>query len=117
MDYSKKQSQLDVKKWVDSEIKGYDTCGSYDYCSSCNKSEAYPCACAYEKYSAITKLTKTTTTKTSSTGTATKKSTKTSTGTTKKSTSTKSTTSKSTSSTTRKKTTKTSTTDTATVTA
>ena len=116
MDYSKKQSQLDVKKWVDSEIKGYDTCGSYDYCSSCNKSEAYPCACAYEKYSAITKLAKTTTTKTSSTGTA-KKSTKTSTGTTKKSTSTKSTTSKSTSSSTRKRTTKTSTTDTTTVTA
>ena len=70
MDYSRKQKQLDVKKWVDSEIKGFDTCGSYDYCSNCNKSDAYPCAYAYEKYSAISKLakeTKTTTAKKTST--------------------------------------------------
>jgi len=66
MDYSKKQKQLDVKKWIDSEISGYDTCGTYSYCSSCNKSEAYPCACAYEIHSVISKLSKeakTTTTK------------------------------------------------------
>ena len=58
MDYSKKQSQLDVKKWVDSEIKNTDTCGSYDYCANCDKNEAYPCAVAYEKFSAIKKLAK-----------------------------------------------------------
>ena len=92
MDYSKKQSQLDVKKWIDSEIKGYDTCGTYNYCSSCNKDEAYPCACAYEKYSAITKLAKAST----KTATATKKSTKTST-TAKKTTTTKASTTKTTS--------------------
>lgn len=50
MDYSKKQEELDLIKWVDSEIKNYDTCGEYDYCSNCNKNEAYPCAYAYEKY-------------------------------------------------------------------
>ena len=58
MDYSKKQTQLDVKKWVDSEIKGYDTCGSYNYCSSCNKEAAYPCAYAYDKFTTIAKLAK-----------------------------------------------------------
>ena len=65
MEYSRKQKQLDVKKWVDSEIKGYDTCGAYDYCSSCNKSEKHPCAHAYETYTALSNLkTSTTTAKT-----------------------------------------------------
>lgn len=50
MSYSKKQEELDLIKWVDSETKGYDTCGEYSYCSNCNKNEAYPCAYAYEKY-------------------------------------------------------------------
>ena len=86
MDYSKKQSQLDVKKWVDSEIKGSDTCGEYKYCSCCNKEAAYPCAYAYDKYSTITKLakeaketsttTKKTTTAKSTTSTAKKTTTK-----------------------------------------
>lgn len=86
MDYSKKQSQLDVKKWVDSEIKGSDTCGEYKYCSCCNKDAAYPCAYAYDKYSTITKLakeaketsttTKKTTTAKSTTSTAKKTTTK-----------------------------------------
>lgn len=62
MEYSRKQKQLDVKKWVDSEIKGYDTCGEYDYCASCNRSEKHPCAKAYEIYTAASKLTKDTTT-------------------------------------------------------
>ena len=50
MDYSKKQTELDIQKWIDSETKCYDTCGEYNYCCNCNKSEAYPCACAYEKF-------------------------------------------------------------------
>jgi len=50
MDYSKKQEELDLIKWADSQMKNYDTCGEYDYCSNCNKNEAYPCAYAYEKY-------------------------------------------------------------------
>lgn len=50
MDYSKKQEELDLIKWVDSEYKNYDTCGEYNYCSNCNKNEAYPCAYAYERF-------------------------------------------------------------------
>ena len=85
MDYSRKQKQLDSKKWVDSEIKGYDTCGEYDYCSHCDKSEKHPCAHAYETYSAIAKLAKTTTAKTT-TAKTTKKATATKSTTTKKTT-------------------------------
>jgi len=104
MDYSKKQSQLDVKKWVDSEIKGSDTCGEYKYCSCCNKDAAYPCAYAYDKYSTITKLAKDT--KTTST-TAKKSSTTRATSTTaKKSTTTKATSTTAKKSTTTKKTAK-----------
>lgn len=107
MDYSKKQQQLDVKKWVDSEIKGYDTCGSYNYCSSCNKDAAYPCAYAYDKFTTIAKLAK----EASGTTTTSKKST-----TTKKSCSTTGTTSTAKKTTTTRKTTcKKTTTDTATV--
>ena len=50
MDYSKKQTELDIQKWIDSETKTYDTCGEYSYCCKCNKSESYPCACAWEKF-------------------------------------------------------------------
>ena len=50
MSNSKKQNELDLIKWVDSETKGYDTCGEYNYCVNCNKNEAYPCASAYESF-------------------------------------------------------------------
>lgn len=94
MDYSKKQQQLDVKKWVDSEIKGYDTCGSYNYCSSCNKDAAYPCAYAYDKFTTIAKLAKEASgTTTSKKSTTTKRSCST-TGSTTKKTTTRKTTSK-----------------------
>ena len=43
------QERLDVQKWVDSEAKGVDTCGEYDYCVACNKALATPCAKAYNK--------------------------------------------------------------------
>jgi len=99
MDYSKKQRELDVKKWIDSENKNYDTCGEYSYCSSCSKSEAYPCAYAYEIYSEISKLSKnsksTTAKKATSTKTATAKTT-TKTATAKKTTCKRSTSKKST---------------------
>ena len=64
MDYSKRQEELDLIKWVDSETKNYDTCGEYEYCSHCNKTEAYPCAYAYEKYFAAYKTASKLTTKT-----------------------------------------------------
>ena len=43
------QSDLDVKKYTDSETAHRDLCGSYDYCVLCNKKNKYPCASAYEK--------------------------------------------------------------------
>lgn len=58
MDYSKKQSELDIVKWIDSETKNYDTCGEYNYCANCNKNEAYPCAYAYELYTSLAKAIK-----------------------------------------------------------
>ena len=43
------QEKLDVQKWIDSEVKGTDTCGEYDYCAFCVKTEQTPCAKAYNK--------------------------------------------------------------------
>ena len=96
MDYSKKQSELDIAKWIDSETKNYDTCGEYSYCTNCNKSEAYPCAYAYELYTSLSKAIK------NSTKSTTAKKLKT---TSKKSTTTKKTSTTSKKSTTAKKTT------------
>lgn len=100
MDYSKKQQELDLIKWVDSETKNYDTCGQYSYCKSCNKSEAYPCAYAYEKYTNSTSKTSTSKTTRCSKTTGTSYQTKTpsckKTSTTKKSTCKKTSTTKST---------------------
>ena len=31
MNYQAKQDELDVKKWLESERKGADTCGEYEY--------------------------------------------------------------------------------------
>lgn len=49
MDKQQRQQQLDVEKWEESAAKGYDTCGSYAYCSACDKSVEFPCATAEEK--------------------------------------------------------------------
>jgi len=87
MEYSRKQKQLDVKKWVDSETKNYDTCGEYDYCAYCDKSLKHPCAHAYDTLSAVKKLAKTTTVK----KTTTKKATTSKTSTAKKTTTRKTT--------------------------
>lgn len=43
------QEKLDVSKWTDSEAKGMDTCGEYDYCKFCSKTEENPCANAFMK--------------------------------------------------------------------
>ncbi|MDE7191145.1 MAG: hypothetical protein K2O35_01545 [Clostridia bacterium] len=40
---TKKQQEMDIKKWNDSQKAGYDTCGTYDFCSKCNKSLENPC--------------------------------------------------------------------------
>lgn len=53
---TKKQQELDEKKWLDSEKAGYDTCGTYDYCSNCDKTAENPC----EKAVKAVKITKAT---------------------------------------------------------
>lgn len=80
MDYSKKQNELDILKWIDSQSKCHDTCGEYAYCKSCTKANSYPCAYAYETFHAESKTPKTTTRKkTTTTATKTKKTTSTTT--------------------------------------
>lgn len=46
------QQMIDLKKWYDSEASGHDTCGTYDFCAYCDKSQSQPCACACEKMEA-----------------------------------------------------------------
>ena len=50
MDLKAQQERLDSIKWQDSLIAGCDTCGSYAFCSVCNKEEEYPCANAEARY-------------------------------------------------------------------
>ena len=50
MDFEVWQREFDATKWVDSLIAGVDTCGTYDFCEKCNKSEEMPCAHAYQRY-------------------------------------------------------------------
>ena len=40
---TKKQQEMDIKKWNDSQMAGYDTCGTYHFCANCDKSLENPC--------------------------------------------------------------------------
>lgn len=57
MAITKRQNQLDIAKWLDSEKAGYDTCGSYDYCEKCNKNLENPCDKAFKKANPTAKKT------------------------------------------------------------
>ena len=46
---SKNQKKIDEQKWIDSEKAGHDTCGTYKFCSKCDKSIENPCATAKAK--------------------------------------------------------------------
>lgn len=46
------QQKMDVEKWLESETRHFDMCGSYDYCAFCDKSEETPCANAYLRMTA-----------------------------------------------------------------
>ena len=46
---SEKQNELDLIKWFDSEKKGEDLCGKYEFCSLCDKCKENPCENAYLK--------------------------------------------------------------------
>lgn len=37
------QESFDVRKYEDSRVAGGDTCGTYDFCTYCNKKNKYPC--------------------------------------------------------------------------
>ena len=52
---TKKQQELDEKKWHDSQKAGYDTCSTYDYCQKCDKSMENPCENAVKASNATTK--------------------------------------------------------------
>jgi hypothetical protein len=48
---SAKQKKFDEQKWLDSEKLGFDTCGTYKFCSKCDKSVENPCENAKAKHS------------------------------------------------------------------
>ena len=50
MAITKKQQQLDLRKWYKSEKLGVDACGTFDYCVKCNKNKENPCSKAYWKF-------------------------------------------------------------------
>ena len=37
MALTKKQSELDVDKWLKSEEAGHDMCGEFEFCTYCDK--------------------------------------------------------------------------------
>lgn len=47
------QSKLDIEKWLESEKKGKDMCGEYDYCAYCENEREFPCASAYLRLDGI----------------------------------------------------------------
>ena len=54
---TKKQQELDIKIWNVSEKAGYDTCGTYNYCSNCDKTLENPCDKAVKASKATEKKT------------------------------------------------------------
>lgn len=50
MALTKKQSEMDVDKWLKSEQAGRDMCGEFEFCASCDKEVENPCAKALSAY-------------------------------------------------------------------
>lgn len=50
MDFKAWQKDFDEKKWQDGIIAGNDTCGTYEFCVKCNRTESEPCARAAYRY-------------------------------------------------------------------
>lgn len=50
MKITKRQMQLDKLKWEISESMGVDACGSFEFCSVCDKEKENPCDKAYRKF-------------------------------------------------------------------
>lgn len=60
MAITKKQKELDELKWLKSEEMGQDACGTFDYCTACDKTLENPCDKAYRKTHARPKTKKAT---------------------------------------------------------
>ena len=58
MDYQEKQNELDAAKWEKSQRLGIDACGTFNFCSKCNKSLDHPCARAWEIYEGLVPTTR-----------------------------------------------------------
>ena len=50
MALTKRQLQLDRRKWFKSEKEGKDACGSFYFCEFCDKQKENPCDKAYRAY-------------------------------------------------------------------
>ena len=50
MAISDKQKELDKIKWEKSQLLGIDACGTFDYCSKCNKNRENPCEVALDLF-------------------------------------------------------------------
>ncbi len=48
--FLKRQQELDVEKWLASEAAGYDLCGSFPFCTRCERMEPNPCAHAEARW-------------------------------------------------------------------
>ena len=58
MAITKKQSELDVDKWLKSEEAGHDMCGEFEFCTYCDKELENPCAKAFDARKKAEKATK-----------------------------------------------------------
>ncbi len=47
------QEELDRIKWEKSVNLGFDACGSFDFCSKCDKYQPEPCIKAFNKYNGV----------------------------------------------------------------
>lgn len=54
MAISAKQNEIDKMKWFKSIDIGTDACGTFDFCSKCDKNLSNPCEQAYDKFNAKT---------------------------------------------------------------
>ncbi len=58
MALTKKQSEMDVDKWIKSEQAGRDMCGEFEFCANCDKEVENPCAKALSAYNKQSKAVK-----------------------------------------------------------
>lgn len=47
------QEELDRIKWEKSVNLGFDACGSFDFCTRCDKYQSDPCIKAFNKYNGV----------------------------------------------------------------